>query len=287
MSQLLKHGALPSVRGLFATMILLPMAANAAAPVYFDIGSLILYVALYALGLLAFLIAIVIERQRRFLLLLALLAYIVTPIAYMSLTVARLYSQNAEIAEEQKLGEAANLSAFSKYCKDRNRKVIARIDPQANESLAIRFDPAFTGVAWKFNAFPLREYLRDKSSLCKQGALLFLEGTYDGRYVENRGYEAEVRRYAICSHEKWTIEPELRSRYELVLGENSKRDPLPWGTAGNRWMSKSSVRLVDKTTGMTLAQDTLYFLRDTTGEATCPAALEQISQLIADTFQLK
>lgn len=288
MSQLLKYGAHLTVRGLLSVMTLLPLAANAAAPVYFDLGGLIIYAALYVLGLLALAIAIIRAKGlARIFFLVTLLAYIATPIAYVLHSAANLDSHNAKITEEQKNGEAANLDAFSQYCKDRNREIISSVAPQTNESLAVRFDPAFTGILWNFNAHPLREYLRDKSSLCQQGTLLFLEGKYDGRYVEKRGTEIEVRRYAICSHEKWTIEPKLGSRYELILGEQSQRDSVPWGADGGRWISKSSVRLVDKSSGMTLARDTMYFMQYEPGKAACPDGLEQISKLITDTFQKK
>jgi len=163
--------------------------------------------------------------------------------------------------------------------------VNARVTAGADSSLLIRQEKGFTGVGWQFNAFPVHEYMVKNREICDKTGLGHLEGIYNGQYVpEKKGYEREVRLYAICRDEKWRTLTDSQSRYELVLGESSEKKTVPWGSEGGRWMSKSSVRLIDTKTGATLAQDTMYFLRYESGDGGCPNGLDQIASLVAEVF---
>ena len=257
---------------------------HAAAPVYFDLGGLILYGALYLLGLLILLAAIAFSKKRAVWSLLVL-AYVTVPVAYVFLSASAQRTRNDRILEEARVGEAKNVEAFATYCKDRDRIVNTRVAPTADTSLLIRQEKGFTGVAWQFNAFPIHEYMMKNREICEKTGLGHLEGIYDGQFVpEKRGYEREVRLYGMCRAEKWRTSTEAESRYELVLGESSERKTVPWGDDGGRWMSKSSVRLIDTKTGATLAKDTMYFLRYESGDGGCPNGLEQLASLIAEVF---
>lgn len=270
-----------------AVWLFIPLKSEAAAPVYFDLGGLILYGALYLLGLVAFpfVIGFSKEKAAKKFWSWSFAVYVIGPVAYIFVDVKINSMRNARIKEEVKVGEQRNLEAFGNYCKGRTRIVHSRAPQQDGVSLSVRIEKNFTGVQWEFNAYPLFEYLGNKRDLCARTGVTVLEGVYDGAYSKERnGYEKEVRRYAMCTKDKWTVTPEIQSRYELVLGRTGHKDPVPWGGEGGRWMSNSSIQIVDRLTGNVLAEDTMYFLRYDTGKGGCPAGMEQLSDLLAEVF---
>jgi hypothetical protein len=270
-----------------AIVLFIPLNSEAAAPVYFDLGGLILYGALYLLGLLVFpfLIGFSKKKAAKKFWSWSFAVYVIGPVAYIFAEVKLNSMRNARITEELRVGEQRNLEAFGKYCTGRTPIVHSRAPQQDGVSLAVRIEKNFTGVQWKFNAYPLFEYLGNKRDLCSRTGVTVLEGVYDGAYSkEKNGYEKEVRRYAVCTKDKWAVIPEIQSRYELVLGRTGRKDPVPWGGEGGRWMSNSSIQIVDRVTGNILAEDTMYFLRYDTGEGGCPAGLEQLSNLLVEVF---
>jgi hypothetical protein len=259
-------------------------SCHAAAPLYFDLAGLILYGALYLLGLLVLLVAIFVSKKKAVWTLI-LVAYVVGPFAYDHVSTYAQRARDVRFFEEASLGEIKNVEAFAAYCKDRQRVVNRRVSPGADASLVFRHERAFTGSSRAFNADPIHAYMLRNQAICQKTGLGYLEGIYDGQYVaEKRGYEREVRLYRMCRAEKWSTVAQSQSRYELVLGESSEKKPTPWGSEAGRWMSKSSVRVIDKQTGAILAEDTMYFLRYDTGKGGCPNGVEQLASLIADVF---
>jgi hypothetical protein len=271
----------------FAIALLTSPNSQAAAPVYFDLGGLIVYGALYLLGLIVFPFVIGFSKEKgskRFWAW-VFAVYIIGPVTYIFVEVKSNSMRNERIMEETKVGEQRNLEAFGNYCKGRQRIVHSRAPQADGASLVIRIEKGFTGVAWQFNAFPLFEYLGRKRDTCARTGVNVLEGVYDGAYSkEKNGYENEIRRYALCTDEKWAVVPDVQSRFELVLGKTGSKDSVPWGGEGGRWMSNSSVQIVDRLTGNILAEDTIYFLRYDTGEGGCPSGMDQLSSLLAEVF---
>lgn len=253
----------------------------------FDIGGLILYGALYLFGLVVFPFVIGCSKEKkakRFWSWL-LAVYVVGPATYIFAEIKSKEMRNARIADEVKAGQQKNLEAFGNYCKERKRIVHSKGPQEGGVSLLVRIEKDFTGVRWQFNAYPLFEYFGKHPNVCGQTGVKVLEGLYDGAYSKERnGYEKEVRRYAMCTNERWAVIPEVQSRFELVLGQTGSKDSVPWGGAGSRWMSKSSVQIVDRLTGKILAEDTMYFLRYDTGEGGCPEGISQLSDLLAEVF---
>lgn len=271
-----------------AIAIGMPLDSEAAAPVYFDLGRLIVYGVFYLLGLVVFPFAIGISKGKtaKCVWLCLFAAYVIGPVAYIAVEKKQNSLRNTRILEDMKVGKEKNLEAFSNYCKKRNQIVHSKVVQEDGDiSIAVRIEKNFTGVPWQFNAYPLFDYLYKHKELCARTGVKVLEGIYDGAYSkEKNGYEKEVRRYSLCTNEKWTVVPEAQSRYELVLGQNGGKDPVPWGGEGGRWMSNSSVQIIDKLTGKTLAEDTMYFLRYDTGEGGCPSGMRQLTDLLVKVF---
>ncbi len=267
-----------------AVAILSPMSVQAAAPVYFDLGGLLLYGALYLIGLII-LLAVVIFSKDKLASSWLFAAYVVGPLLYVGVNITVKSIQNKQASKEVADGEQKNLNAFGAYCKARKQIIHTKVKPENDVALAVRIDKEFTGINWQFNAYPIFEHMHRNLNMCEKTGVKILEGAYDGLYsAEKRGYEPEVRRYLACTKENWTVVNEFQSRYELRLGEASRKDPVPWGSAGGRWMSASSMRIIDRTTGAVLAEDTMYFLRYETGVGGCPSGIAQLSELMTGVF---
>lgn len=257
---------------LAAVAISLPMSVQAAAPIYFDIGGLLLFGALYVLGLIIFLIVMSSAKQKLVSQLFAV--YVIGPVLLLGVGVLTNSVQNKQTSRAIEDGEQKNLNAFKAYCKPRKQTIHAKVTPGNDVSLAVRIDKNFTGINWEFNANPIIEHMHSDLDMCKKSGVKILEGAYDG----------EVRRYLVCTKENWTVVSEFQSRFELRLGEASRTDTVPWGGKQGRWMSASSIRIVDRSTGAVLAEDTMYILSNKTGVGGCPSGLAQLSELMTGVF---
>ncbi len=254
-----KHSVAPiGIFGICAALLFTQDSA-AAAPLYFDLGGLILYGSMYLLGLIVLPLLIVLSKEsshKRFLSW-TFVAYIVVPVALVSSV--RLFNniRNERILEETRNREIQNREAFGKYCKDGKRIIYSRAQHSNDASLVVHIEKNFNGNKVQFNAFQLFNFMRKNILLCQITGLRSLEGIYDGKYsAEKKGYEKEIRRY-ICTNEKWLVDSEIQSRYELRLGETGRKVPAPSGKGGGHWMADSSIRIVDRSTGQTLAEDTM------------------------------
>ncbi len=274
---------------LAALLPVLPSCCLAGTSAPFDVGALILLVGGYVVGLIVLLFLVGAFRSNRFRV--ALVVYIVAPVAWIAIEVNVNNRRNSRILAETEAGEKANEQAFSQYCKDRQRRVFATAHPETgrqegDRAVYVRFDSNFTAGSTPFKAGNIAYYLQLNPTKCVQTGLLALEGQYDGAYVEGKGRTPEIRRYDACTKDQGKIVPAAKARYELVLGETGRKDKVPWGGAGGRWMSRTSVRVVDRKDASTLAEDTLYFLRYESGVGGCPKAEEQLVELLSSVFGL-
>ncbi|MES2279774.1 MAG: hypothetical protein V4573_04075 [Pseudomonadota bacterium] len=262
--------------------IFFPMSVQ-AAPIYFGFEWLVIYGVIYVVGLIFFVFAIGFSKNKRVLSWL-FGAYVIGPLLYAGISIRSNSMQNQQVLKEVEDVQKKNLDAFTEYCKAREKIVHAKVKPVDDVSLAVRIDRNFTGANSQFNAHALFEYMGRNPDACKKIGLKSLEGGYRLYSAEKKGYEPEVRRYLACTREKWTVIDKSESRYELVLGETSKKEPVLWREKGGRGMATSSVRILDRSTGVVLAEDTMYFLGHDTGEAGCPSGLPQLSELISGVF---
>ncbi len=242
-----------------------------------DIGALVLLAGFYVLGLVAFIIGGWWSKNIRILLGL----YIVIPIAWIVGYASLEKSRNGKILAESETGKKANEEAFSRYCKNRKKTVISRIKPRDGLTIFTRFESKFYGDKSKFNTGYV---FASHPFLCDATRVAYFEGVYDGKYSpEKKGYEQEIRRYKECKSSEWSVVPDIQSKYEVILGEEGEIARIPWSAGGNR-MSSSSVRIADRLTGETLAEDTVYFLWYGSGEAGCQEGTQQLAELIAEVF---
>lgn len=257
--------------------------AGTSAP--FDVGALVLWAGAYLVGLVLLLVGS--TQSKNFLIALAI--YIGVPVAWLTVDVAVKNRRNAQILSETETGERTNQQAFSQYCKARQRRLVSTVSipasaAQSEATVSVRIDKAFTGLREHFNAGQIAIALQRKPASCHQTGLKFIEGQYDGTFIPNQGYAKEFRRYDACDKSKSQVIEGVNARYELVLGETGTKQPTPWGGDGGRWMSRTSVRIINRESGSLLAEDTMYFLRYETGIAGCPDGGEQISELISSVF---
>lgn len=274
-------------RALIATGCLLVAAGSchAATSVYFDLGGLA-YVASYLLGFLVFPI-VMFNSDRKAFWGRILAAYIAAPFAFLLVAVAMKKTLDHYNREKVKRADIKSVAAFTDYCKDRKRLVTQRVPPGPDTSLFFRYEPNYTGGS-EVTAYGIHDYTVKTTAICQQTGLRYVED-FGRKYAPDRkSFEPEVRTFRVCHFEEWRTSTQSQARYELVFGESSERKRVPWGDeSGRSEMSKSSVRVMDKQTGATLAKDTMYFLSNKTGEGGCPEAMEQITSLIADVFPKK
>jgi hypothetical protein len=284
----------PHRRGKFCVAVasLTPALCQASTSLPFDVGPLIAVGMTAMVALLAILLGIVFSHGKaKGFWIRALTVYAVLSFgALIALTALFKYEgeknteQNAIVEAEFQARQKQNLAAFAKYCKDTNRIIHAPTSAAENEAMVVKFESTFTGSKSDFNASQLQIELRRNLKNCEKVSLRYIDGSYETRYdeVKNRN-ETQIRRFKNCVNEPWTGETGGPATYALILGEQSQKVALQGPNQGT-WMSKSSARIVNVASGVTLAEDTLYFLRYSTGEAGCPNGVEQLTGLIADTF---
>jgi hypothetical protein len=272
------HSLRPSICiGAVITLIAAPHA-EAMGPVYVDLGLLFLTGVLYLVGLIAILVGIGRSREptKRRVRSWLFAAYIIAPIAYFYAEVKINAMHSARIKTEMEVGQQKNREAFGVYCKDRKRVVYHKVKEKNGASLAVRIDKNLTGGDVNWNAYRIFEFIHREQGRCFETGVKFMEGIF---------YNGEIRRYSMCTRDKWEVVSKEHSRYELVLGQTGSKERLH-GPAGGQ-MSKSSVQIIERSTGTVLAEDTMYFLQFDTGEGGCPSGLEQLSDLIVEVFGRK
>jgi hypothetical protein len=265
---------------------------HAAARVYFDIVGLIVVVGLYALGLLLLPLVLMAAKSRKARSWIVGV-YVGLPVAWFVLALVTSSVGNALDREEIRAGREKNAQAFADYCQDRKRTVKARVITEDPITLMVRIEQGFTGTHTSFNAGIIHDHLEKNDAACDKTGVNYLEGIYHRRNLpEQKRSELGLHRFKLCSTEQPVVLGESsasrsQARYELVLGESVETKRVPWGSETGRSMSRSSARLLDTRTGATLAEDTMYFLRDDGGAEGCPAGMDQLSSLIVDVFPLR
>jgi hypothetical protein len=268
--------------GLAAVVTLWPALCHAGTSAPFDIaGALLLLVGFVAILLLLFVCLIFAKSSsatRAFGG--ALAALVALPFAYGAITYA-----------EDKIGLAKfernverNRVAYAAYCKQRDLRILARVSPDETDTIAIRLAPDSPAINWHVNGYYLAEYLNNNLAHCKTLNLRGVEEATEVYNVEKKMREPEYRRITLCERPSVTKLTEVTSRFEMLIGEQWRKDPAPWDGGGNNWLARSSVRIVDTRTNETLAQDTLHFLRYESGEGVCPVAIEQMGDLMMAVF---
>jgi hypothetical protein len=266
-----------------ALLLAFPSCCFAGTSSPIDLGTLILVVGAYLLGLLVLVIGAVRSKECR----IALPVYIVAPVVWIAYELSAQTRLSAEGVAEFKAGNTRNEQAFSIYCKDRQRRVFAKAPlesagRQGDRTVYVRIEKQFTANRLYFNAGTVAKYLQKNPTTCARTGLLALEGTYEGRYdKEKKSYTPEVKQYDACAKSEGEIVPSAVARYELVLGETGQNGPAPFGKV---MLSRTSVRVVDRKDASTLAEDTLYFLSDSSGVGECPQAEEQLAELLTEVF---
>lgn len=259
-------------------------ACLAAAPLPFDMGELVFYCALYLLGFVVFPLVIGFSKEdeaKRFWSW-VYAVHSIGPIICIFAILVLGEMRKTRRMEQEKAGAQKNLEAFGNYCRGRKPIVHSKSYEEDGVSLLVRTEKDFKSI----NTDLLFEYFGKNPDLCARSGVKTLENIHNIAYLKDKiGYEAEVRRYAMCTNERRTVVPEVQSRFELVLGQTVSKDPVPRAGAGHWWwMSRSSVQIIDRLTGKILAEDTMYFLEHETGVGGCPEGLSQLSNLVAEVF---
>lgn len=281
------NAARPAIRlGLATACSMLGTNATAAA-INTGVEGFVFFALAYIVGLPVLLVAIALSHNRA-MWSWVLAAYVGVPILAAAIGIpmmrADMDANNARAHEAERVGHARNVEALAAWCAERKRVVHARVPPGRADSLLVRFEEGFTGPWTEFGASSIRNQLRTDRAWCARTHLHFMEQYFKSNRAEAKAEERELNVYKICSREQASKAPESQARYELVLGGAGERRPVPWQN-GARWLSRSSVRLVDLQSGATLAEDTMYFLRFvSSGEDGCPKGMEQLRSLIADVF---
>lgn len=279
-----------SARMLVSTLALTASRCWAGTSAPFDLGGLVLGVAVYLLGLLV-LLGLTLKFRSLWSLLLVV-GYL--GVAALGVIGARgqldkEQARSDQVLRESEAGEQANRDAFTRYCQVRQRRLLATATvvpgaSVADASLLVRMEPAFTGSLPEFNAGQIAIALQRNQDHCGPTGLRFIEGTYQFSDAAQNGSWKTYRRFAACRPGSGEGVQELQARYELVLGETASKAPVPWGTDRGNWMSRSSVRIRDRNTGQVLAEDTLHFLRYESGVAGCPEGTGQLAELVRNVF---
>jgi len=257
-----------------------PTICEAAGPDYVGIGGLIIYGGLLLLGLAVLVIVAMVRRSKASLYL--LLGYISIPLIFIAHSEIKRKMHFRAIAQ----GEAENIEAYAKFCKERNKQtplIHAKAVIAANAALIVRMEKHHTTLRLMQNpGYAIAEIMWSRKDLRNQSGVRYFEDLY----YKNAYAEALCNPKYCWSVEGWpeSHKPVARSQYELILGETGSTMAAPWPQSHPMKLSKSSVRIIDKLTGATLAEDTLYYLGGNTGLNVCPYAPEQMANLLAEVF---
>lgn len=256
---------------------------HAMAPVYFDLERLLLYVALFLLGLIVLLVTIVFSR-RRLMWCGVLLIYVAAPVPLIMISEALHDWSWARRIERAKRGDAINLAALAESCKNRQRVVHYRVPGAANGTLQVRLEKGFFGDKSQFAARSIRLSIGKHPTACEKTGLGNLEAIIDEFDRAGKRIDRSVETYEVCKNGGITRTKESNARFYMVFGEIADRKPAPWSDGRQNSITAYSVRVMDMQTGTLLASDTLYSLYPFHADGACPAPEEQIPALIADVF---
>ena len=268
--------------GLAAVVTLCPAFCHAGTSAPFDIAGALLLIVGFAAALLLLFVCLIFAKssstRRGFGG--ALAALVALPFGYGAI----MYAENEIGLAKFERNVERNKSAYAAYCQQRDMKIIAKASSSETDTIAIRLAPGSPVINWRISGYCLAEYFDKNSARCNMLGLRGLEETTELFNVETQRPEPENLRFSLCEKPSVTKPSAITSRFEMVIGEQWRKDPAPWDGGGDTWLARSSVRIVDTRTNETLAQDTLHFLRYESGEGGCPVAVEQMADLMLAVF---
>ncbi len=237
--------------------------------------------AFYYLVVLVILIAVVFSTQSGGKL---LLLYVGIPALFIIVDIGLKRNRQAQYAEHVRTideGAIRDVVAFSEFCKTGQRKIFAKVPPSPKDEetndgiLAIRIHKSDeSGEVRVFNAYSVAKLLQQRPKECAQSGLKFIES-------EN---ESKARSFSACQPGVENEIPYVSARYEIVFGESITKETLPWEGYGQRWMSKVSVRILDRRGGHPLAEDYVFFLGSRAKNSECQATNEKLLDLVYEVF---
>ena len=247
-----------------------------------DIGGIIIYGALYLVGLVGLAITAMVCRTKTTVFL--FLGYISVPLVFIGMAEFERKKHDQQVAED----EARNLEAYANFCNERRNRpplVHAKAAIASNAALTVRLEKNHIdqGVM-RFPGYSIAKLMWGRHDLENRSGVRYIEDVLTRSVSAESSCEPTLC-YSVESMAKSHV-PAQRSSYELILGEVGNSTSAP--ELGRRQqLSKYSARIVNKRTGATLAEDTLYFLSGDTGLKVCPYAPEQLATLIVNVFGLQ
>jgi hypothetical protein len=174
-------------------------------------------------------------------------------------------------------------AALETFCNENRPTVRKRVSSPNPVSIAITVAPGFRGDALVLGAGYMSAVMRADRS-CKDAGVSYLEGSRYGDYVPGVGRQLEHHRHAACGPEQITLQEPSSAQFELHIGEVVS--PMKSAEYAGATIEKVSVRLVDRTTGEELAEDSVYLLGGSTNmnRGSCRDAQVQIISLLRSVF---
>jgi len=264
-----------------ATALGLLAAGNCQADgiLYFDPFAILGWIGLYLLGFIALPIVIY-NVQYKLPWIIGLVVYLTAPVAFV-IAMAMEKAAKPQPVVEANYKERNAFMAFSVYCHSGKRRVHAIARPAAGDALEIRIGPQFSGDSSEVSAERLHQALLNSPAICAAIAVDTIEDHFATRAYGSTPAGHVTRAFGMCKAGEWHKESGTPARYEIVLGDSGETVTLPEYDAR---MSSSSVRIRDRITGATLAEDKVYFFDHRSGVQDCPYAMDQVVSLITEVF---
>ncbi len=255
--------------------------SRAAAPVYLDLGGLLVMVVAYIVGFVVLLAVFFMTRRPvRKWVAWGLLAYVFGPIAYVVVEGALDDARVARLLAEREAYHAAVEKEFGQFCSDRKRKIHSTAKVTSEDALVVVAPYDDGNKKWNVNA----KAISARFGTCTRSGMRLVEEKRDYYDLARRTSELQVRRYHLCEADEGTVVPATTGRFELRIGEQRDNRRRSLSAHDSHWLQKLSVRIVDLQNGATLAEDSLYALNRETEVSGCPEPMSQIAELVADTF---
>jgi hypothetical protein len=242
--------------------------AFAAAPVYFDIGALLLYALCAIFGLLVFPICIALsksQKRRRLFILLTFVCIVALGKPFLSDYLHRRSHMN---------GMQADADAFAKYCSENQRTIIQPEAPTSPVSLSVRHESVDGEPKWIGGAGNIATLIRQDRAFCSRSGITTVAPASPRTWEEAQ--------YSVCTAKVTQasapveFEMLIRDSYESKKGTGN----VPWGTT---MMYKSKIVLTRKPDKRIIAEGDFYFVSPYVAQigARCPKTNEAILDFLA------
>jgi hypothetical protein len=241
--------------------------AVAAAPVYFDIGGLLLYALGAIFGLLIFPICVAIAKSKESKRLYGLLS--LACIVALAVPVVRGYLQDRQYKD----GVLADADTFANYCTSGRQPLLYPELVAAPAALRVRHETVTSGPQWIGGAGGIVRRIRQDQAFCSRSGITII--------VPASPAVGEEAQYPVCATEGAALASSVE--YELLVRDSyeSKKGTghVPWGLTV---MYRSSMVLTRKADKQIVAESDFYFVapRIVPIEARCPKTDEAILQFL-------